>query len=343
MKKKIKIDFIDFWPDLIKEDNYFTDILQRYYEVEISPDPDFVFCSFFDNKHLRYRDCVKILFMGENLIPDFNLYDYAMGFQFMEFGDRYLRLPLYALYTQRLDSFNKKHSFDDEYYLGKKGFCNCVITNPFAGEERDRMCDILNRYKTVDCGGRYRNNIGGAVKDKIAFEKGYRFTLAFENSSSPGYATEKILEAFAGDTIPIYWGDPTIASQFDPGSFVNCHAYPDLEAAAERVREINEDDALFLKMIRTPAVSEGFLAYDYLRPDYADSFLRAIFDQEPDRAKRRNMVYVGADYQKKAALAARVQNVADLSGRPLHTIRKELAIRASQDKKRGREEVIDNG
>ena len=30
MAKKIKIDFIDFWPDLVKEKNYFTDILTRY-------------------------------------------------------------------------------------------------------------------------------------------------------------------------------------------------------------------------------------------------------------------------------------------------------------------------
>lgn len=332
MKKKIKIDFIDFWPDLDKEDNYFINILRKHYDVEISPDPDFLFCSFFDNKHLKYKNCVKILFMGENLVPDFNLYDYAMGFQFMEFGDRYLRLPLYALFTQHHDAFFKKHTFDDEYYLGKKGFCNCVISNPFAGTERDRMCDILSRYKKVDFGGRYRNNIGGPVKDKIAFEKGYRFTMAFENSSSPGYATEKILEAFAGDTIPIYWGDPGIASQFDPGSFVNCHDFPTLEAAAERVREINEDDTLFLKMIKTPATNGDLLASDYLRPDYADGFLRSIFDREPSDAMRRNMVYVGADYQKKASLSAFVQNTADLWRRPVHTIRKELANKNSQNK-----------
>ncbi|MCR5774366.1 MAG: hypothetical protein K6G42_04715 [Lachnospiraceae bacterium] len=332
MRKKIKIDFIDFWPDLDKEDNFFIDILNRYYDVEISDDPDYVFCSFFDNKHLKYRDCIKILYMGENLVPDFNLYDYAMGFHYIDFEDRYLCLPHYALYTMHLDLFYKKHTYSDEYYLSKKGFCNCVISNPFACRERDEMYEALCRYKDIDCGGRYHNNVGGPVPDKIEFEKKYRFTMAFENSSTHGYTTEKILEAFAGDTIPIYWGDPTIASQFDPASFVNCHDFKSFDAAVDKVKEINENDSLFLDMIKTPALKDDSLAARYLKPDYADAFLRNIFDQDIGEAIRRNMVYVGNDYQKKAAIAGNTHHLMDIVRRPVHFIKK-TAVQAGSKKK----------
>lgn len=332
MAKKIKIDFVDFWPDLVKEKNYFTDILNRYYDVEISKDPEYVFCSYFDNKHLEYRDCVKIFFIGENLVPDFNLYDYAMGFHYMDFDDRYLRLPLYALYTQHYDLFLNKHKFSDEYYLSKKLFCNCVISNPypFADKKRDQMYEALSSYKQLGSGGRYMNNVGGCVKDKIAFEKDYRFSMAFENSSSLGYTTEKIMEAFAGDTIPIYWGNPKIAEEFNPDAFVNCHDFPDFEAVVKRVKEINENDELFLKMIKSPALNKDSQASVYMKSDYADSFLRNIFDQDQKKAIRRNMIYVGLKYQDTALSSGRFQNTMNLIRRPVHLAKKILTQKKSK-------------
>lgn len=335
MKKKIKIDFVDFWPDLIKENNFFTDILEKYYDIEISSDPDYVFCSYFDNKHLNYRNCVKIFFIGENMVPDFNLYDYAMGFHYISFEDRYLRLPLYALYTQHYDLFYKKHTYSDEYYLSKKKFCNCVISNPypFADRRRDKMYEALSKYKPVGSGGRYNNNVGGPVKDKISFEKEYKFSLSFENSYSPGYTTEKIVESFAGDTIPIYWGNPRIAEEFNPDSFINCHDFPSLNAVVERVKEIDNDDELFLKMIKAPALNENSLASKYMRDGYADDFLRNIFDQDPKDAIRRNMVYVGLKYQARALSAGRFHNTMDLIRRPIHYIKKTAVQKKTSGKK----------
>ncbi|MBO5550988.1 MAG: hypothetical protein J5966_03430 [Lachnospiraceae bacterium] len=329
MRKKIKIDFVDFWPDLVKTDNYFFNSLDRYYDVEISSDPDYVFCSYFSNDHLQYKNCVKILFMGENLVPDFNLYDYAAGFHYIDFEDRYLRLPLYVLYSQHYDGFFKKHTHEDGYYLSKKKFCNCVISNPFADEARDEMYSLLNSYKRIDCGGRYHNNVGGPVKDKIAFEKEYRFTMAFENASTPGYTTEKIFEAFAGDTVPIYWGNPRIAGEFNPDSFINCHAFPDMASAVARVKEINENDELYLKMIKAPALNKDSLASKYLKEGYADSFLRHIFDQAPEAAIRRNMVYVGLKYQERNLSSERFQNTMDLVRKPVHLIKKTISQKLS--------------
>ena len=44
--------------------------------------------------------------------------------------------------------------------------------------------------------------------------------IAFENTKFPGYVTEKIIEAWASGTIPIYYGDPEIEKYFNLKFFV---------------------------------------------------------------------------------------------------------------------------
>lgn len=334
-KKKIKIDFIDFWPGFKKDDNFFYNILIKYYEVEISEQPDYVFCSCFSRKHFKYTDCVKIFYTGENIIPDFNLYDYAMGFHYIDFEDRYLRLPHYVLYEKSIPLAMKKHTYTKEYYLSKKKFCNYVISNPYAAGERDQMVEELNKYLPVDSGGRYRNNVGGPVADKLAFAKEYRFSMTFENSAMNGYTTEKIFEAFAADTIPIYWGSRDIAKEFNPEAFVNVYDYPDFPAVVQRVKEIYENDELYLQMMMAPIVRPDSQAADCLREDYADAFLKNIFDQDLATAKRRNMVYLGRDYQKKLKDANKIEDILDVVKRPMHLFNKtKYQIRSRIEEKK---------
>ena len=193
-RKNIKIKYVDFWPGFNPEDNYFTNILREKYDVTVPDDPDYIIASSFGNRHIDYNGCVKILFTGENITPDFNLYDYAMGFQYITYEDRYIRLPLYALYTDVIPQALRKHQLSDEEYLSRKGFCNYVISNPDTSGDRDRIIDAIATYKVPDSGGRYRNNVGGPVKDKLKFASGYRFSIAAENTSGSGYTTEKILD-----------------------------------------------------------------------------------------------------------------------------------------------------
>ena len=60
-------------------------------------DADFLFFSVFGHEHLAHPDTVKVAFSGENGAPEFSVCEYAMGFDPIVFGDRYLRLPLFAL------------------------------------------------------------------------------------------------------------------------------------------------------------------------------------------------------------------------------------------------------
>ena len=210
MKKPIRIKFVDFWDDFVPEQSLFYQLLSQKYEIELTDNPDYLFCSVFGDEHLRY-DCVKIFYTGENQCPDFNLYDYAIGFERLTLGDRYFRLPIYYLYANDFAAMQAKHetvSLD-----GKEHFCSFVYSNNNASPHREAFLNKLNEYQTVSSGGRYRNNVGGPVADKLQFQLTHKFSIAFENSSYPGYCTEKLVQSFAARTIPIYWGRFSFFSQ----------------------------------------------------------------------------------------------------------------------------------
>ena len=286
MKKKLKIKFVDFneGATAIK---VFLQILQQRYEVEISNQPEWIIYSVFGNEHLNYNNCVKIFFTGENQAPDFNMCDYALGFEYLDFEDRYMRFPLWALYLNDTDKMQHKHQQVD--INEKKEFCSFVVSNPHGNEVRSQFMDLLSKYKTVHSGGRWRNNVGGPVKDKLAFQKTHKFSIAFENTAHPGYTTEKITQSFAAQTIPIYWGDPRITETFNPDAFINCSDYLSWESVIERIKEIDQDNVLWMKMIKTPALKDAQIV-ERIREE-AKTFLYHIFDQESEAAKRFSRDY----------------------------------------------------
>jgi len=106
------------------------------------------------------------------------------------------------------------------------------------------------------------NNIEYLVMDKLSFLQQYKFTIAFENSSYPGYTTEKLLQAFIAYKIPIYWGNPLIHKDFNTNSFINCHDYNNFEEVIERVIEVDKDDSLYREYItKSPIIANAEIEY----------------------------------------------------------------------------------
>lgn len=122
-KKQVRLAFCDLAPDWDARDNYFTQALEHAgWEITFcnGPEekPDFVLCGTFGFDFLKY-DCCRIQFSGEDSWPDLNLYDYAMGFEVLDFDGRYLRLPLYAMRSSWAPALTK-HTVPDEELLAKK-------------------------------------------------------------------------------------------------------------------------------------------------------------------------------------------------------------------------------
>jgi len=295
--KTIRIKFVDFYEHFVPENFLFYKTLAEHYKIELSDTPDYLFFSVFGNEHLKF-DCVKIFWTGENQTPDFNVCDYAVGFDYLNFDDRYLRFPLYYTYKEDYDLMLGKTYFQEDTLFSKTGFCSFVYSNNYASPERKEFFDLLSAYKLIASGGRYLNNTDGAVVDKLAFQKGYKFAIAFENASYPGYATEKLVQAFAAQSIPIYWGDPKIAEQFNTGSFINCHDFASFTDVIKRVKQIDNDDAAYLQMLQTPALVNAENEYENAMSALS-AFLENIVEQPLRNAKRYNREYWGRKYIKK--------------------------------------------
>lgn len=293
--KKIKVNFVDFWSNFAN-DNIFLPILQKHYDVEISATPDYIFGSERGDSYLDY-DCVRIFYTGENLCPDYNLYDYSIDFEYMTYGDRHFRYPNYIMWNEAFSGMMQKHLVTEEELAGKTEFCSFVYSNGKGNSTRTSFFELLSRYKKVNAGGRLCNNIGvpDGVKDKLAFQTKHKFSIAFENSSHPGYTTEKLVEAFAAKTVPIYWGDPLVGLGFEEEAFINCHQYDSFEAVVEAVRVVDQDDVLYRRMLRTPALKSYTYSQKYVYQEL-EKFLCHIFDQPLEQAYRRNRELWGKYY-----------------------------------------------
>jgi len=86
----------------------------------------------------------------------------------------------------------------------------------------------------------------------LAFIRDYKFTLAFENSASAGYTTEKLVEPMLAGSIPIYWGNPEVARDFNPRSFIDVARFPSFAGAIDHILAVDADDELYLRYLREP-------------------------------------------------------------------------------------------
>lgn len=256
MRPKIKINFTDFWHPSWKSairDNAIYKLLSKRFELEIVDKPDFLIYSCFGKEYLKHK-CVRIFYTGENVRPDFNECDYAFSFDYPVTEKNY-RLPLYKLYNE-FDQLETRLDNVDLIVNEDRKFCNFLYSNDKAKERID-FFKQLKKYKNVDSGGRVMNNIGYFVDDKIDFLRQYKFTIAFENTSYPGYTTEKLLQPFIASSIPIYWGNPLISRDFNTKSFINCHDYESFDEVIDRVIEIDTNDDLYNQYLHEPVFSNG--------------------------------------------------------------------------------------
>lgn len=284
--KTIKCWFVDFWEGFNIYENVFVRSLRKDYNIVFDErNPDFLFCSVFVGKEckaLQYQ-CTRIFYTGENLIPDFNIYDYAIGFDYIIYGDRYLRWPLYRLYPE-FESIKEKHKKYDIDTFMKRNFCCRVVSNPNS-IYREKLFEELNRRKYVASGGSCKNNLSNrqCVKDKIRFLSEYKFNLAIENSNTSGYVTEKIVQAWAAGCIPVYWGGSgTIMREFNKAAFVDCSDFATISDVADYLLELENDRDMLEEMLKAPALSKDFIPDDKLQ-----LFLRNIVDRPEDKRIQR--------------------------------------------------------
>jgi hypothetical protein len=270
-KETISIDFVDFWPNFIKNDNYFYHLLCQEFEVIITDnEPDLLFHSvdyFNEKNHLKYNNkkTKKVFYTGENQPANYNDSHFSFTFENNE-DERNYRLPLWALH---LNWFDVPHNEDrDQSYLysvdkflkkdlsnlkDKEWFCSFVATQP-KGKRVEFIPKLMSK-KHIHCGGGLYNNIGGLLdgrgdqENKINFLNYFKFNISFENTSNCGYVTEKIIQPMFTNTIPIYWGSPDVINDFNEKSFINCHRFQNDEEIIDYILEIDNNQNLYEEIL----------------------------------------------------------------------------------------------
>lgn len=281
-KPCIRIDFCDFYPYFSKTDNFFCRWLRERFEVVICDQPDFlIYCCY--GHEYRLHSCVRIFFSGESALPDFRECDYSITSAILD-DPRHLQYPNYLHYGEASEII--KQNDDHERILATKTkFCSFLTSSHNWRKNRNRIdfFQRLSKYKQVDSGGKKFNNIGrnivGGSRGKIEFLRPYKFNIAFENRSMSGYTTEKIFEAMVARCMPIYWGNPLIAEEFNPKSFINYPDFRDEEAVIEKIIELDRDDSKYLEYMRQPYFHDDKPNKYFSRERMLDFFEKIFFQK----------------------------------------------------------------
>lgn len=244
MADTLRLGFVDYFTGL---DEFFIDVLsQKYQIIRDDVNPDYlIFCDeTFGVKNREYDNrpgVTKIFYTGENRRPWNYQAHFAISFDHID-AENHFRLPLYVidhwLMVNKLGmphvSTVERNPHDGKVFYDastKTKFCGFISGNG-GSPQRNNIFHTLNAYRQVDAAGPLFNNIGyvlprglEAARNKAEWLKPYKFNICAENSSWPGYVTEKLFHAFYMKTIPIYWGSPTVAMDFNPKAFVNWHDY----------------------------------------------------------------------------------------------------------------------
>lgn len=179
-----------------------------------------------------------------------------------------------------------KNKYLQYFKLEKRNkFCSYMISMPTKDSPRDDFFKKLCEYKKVDSGGRHLNNIyGGYIAGKHAWLKDYKFNICFENVASVGCLTEKLLDAWAGGCVPIYWGDPSLLKselvlsalseyKINLKSFINVQSFSSFDEAIEEIKRIDNDDDAYTAMLKEPAFLDDVNWYEFYQTKLEQFFL----------------------------------------------------------------------
>jgi hypothetical protein len=276
-------------------------------------DAELLIYSDFGEQHWTFNG-LKIYITGENMVPDFDQCDLAFSPQEDLHDARCIRLPYYAQVLPYMGSLIRGPEWQPQSYLNRPRFCSFVASNP-RGSFRNAFFKKLNRLKKVDSAGRHFNNFGSAIDDKLNFLKNYRFNLAFENSQSPGYVTEKLVEPLLTGCIPIYWGAPDVAKDFNPACMINVSDFSDFGEAIDYILQADRDESIRLRHLSAP-VFQNNIAPEVLNDSHLLNPIIKLLSsgKKPGQRKYRKRrlrehVYQSGVNQTLASLGCRLEGI----------------------------------
>ncbi len=289
MKPKLKVYFCGKGWNNATETNYpYMKELSKFAEVVIDRDADLIFArenssSLSEFYRLRKPNQIKVFSATEAFAPNFNEFDFAMGFDPINYGDRYLRRNTlhrfedFFDYSQIIEPVNSQENWTSRRDV------SFIYSNAHAHKFRDDFYFALNKEINVDSMGRHlktrriKENSTDWRENKIEMERGYRFSIAIENAFHFGYTSEKIITSFLAGSIPLYFGNPEIHLDFNPARFVNLHNFETIETAVKYVVELSSSPERQMKILDNAVLTpEQLVRYRNFRMEFSSFFEKIV-------------------------------------------------------------------
>jgi hypothetical protein len=287
----VNICAINFWPGFSLKNGFVGHLLGSAFDsfnvVKKERDADIVVSSVFVREPpLEPRR--TICFIWENMRPDYRYCSYSISSDFDSYEGRNCRVPLWYAQLKwpgrsqdeaapgvnnhgfetpvEIDSLLQSRTRPDR---DADLFCCYVANNP---ELHRLFCvESLSQVGRIDI---YGNVVNKPLRtSKYDLLRHYRFNLCFENSIFPGYYTEKIVHAWAGGCIPLYYSDNWYVSDFNPKAIINRINFRSLDEFCDHVAYVNKSQHAFEQIFEQPLL----LTRPTLEP--AIDFLRGAYDR----------------------------------------------------------------
>ena len=229
-KRTVGINIARFWSGASAQEiiNTVLPDLLPYFDFEVSSSPQVLLYGPYAGEMPKGR-FVRVFIGCENLRPIMSECDWAFGVEHENLvgHPRYMRL---ARWGDDAPLVQREKNWPD-ILRAKSRFCAFIYANRI--HYREAFFRALSRYKRIDAPGRAMNNmppidpVPGRPdwKAKVEFLRQYKFVIAFESGSRPGYNTEKLTHAIEADCLPIYWGDWAIDRTYNVRRLINAHDY----------------------------------------------------------------------------------------------------------------------
>jgi len=228
----ITLSYVNFWKDPTN-DTYFTDFINTNIGnvklIDYTDNPDILIASINGDINIvkNSKAKCKLFYYGENLnrFHPYNneqllidTFDLIVGFKYTNLEKKQIRFPLWLMYY-KFYNYTPEHNLID-YIETKykenikkehKKISTTLICRHDRGGQRTKIYNeiVKHNYCNIYCPGIFNHNtidkLGLKVEDKINYIAKSIYNICPENSAFEGYFTEKIIHAFEGGTIPLYW------------------------------------------------------------------------------------------------------------------------------------------
>lgn len=217
--------------------------------------------------HNGYRQPVRassknLWWTFENRRPPSGIFDGTISFDLDSYSDSNFYLPLvyqyldisgkmgtYVKHKKTIPQCMQHRQISIEQVEKRNGFVSVFMNNPHP--MRIRAIEQLSQIGEVSVFGRYN---GKYVQDKVGMASHYKFNLCFENDLYPGYVTEKVLEAWLSESVPLYWGDDA-AGILNHEAIVNLQDFSSMKSFIEYVDLLHRSPEKMAKIISQPLFS----------------------------------------------------------------------------------------